>query len=87
MVKSCRNTKPRVLNQSRFITNRTGRRITDCHRFILIQVRCAAFGSKPAMIMIRWNFLGFFPMGAKFGWIYEIADFCGGISSNSCGRY
>ena len=27
------------------------------------------------------------PMGAKFGWIYEIADFCGGISSNSFGRW
>jgi hypothetical protein len=26
-------------------------------------------------------------MGAKFGWIYEIADFCGGISSNSFGRW
>jgi hypothetical protein len=27
------------------------------------------------------------PMGAKFGWIYEIADLCGGISSNSFGRW
>ena len=58
-VKSCRNTNSRSLNQSRFITNRTGRRITDCQRFIRIHTRCACCGSKPAVIMIRWIFREF----------------------------
>lgn len=38
-VVSCRNSSPLDLNQLRFITNRTGGLITDCHRLILIQVR------------------------------------------------
>ncbi|MCD5416866.1 hypothetical protein LR021_00615, partial [Candidatus Bipolaricaulota bacterium] len=53
IVKSCRNTNSRSLNHLRFITNRTGCLVTDCHRFILIQTRCASFGAKPDLIMIR----------------------------------
>ena len=59
-MKSCRNTNPRSLNQSRFIPNRTGCFVPDYQRFNLIQTRCVSFGVKPALIMIRWNFRGVF---------------------------
>ena len=60
LVESCRNTSSCFLNQLLSITYRTGRLITDCHRFILIQIRRASAGSKPDLIMIRWNVRGFF---------------------------
>ena len=60
IVESWRNTNPCLLNQKVSITYRTGRLITDCHRFILIQTRRASAGSKPTLIMIRWNVRGVF---------------------------
>ena len=40
-------------NQARLRTNRTGRRATDCHLFILTQVRFASPTGYSARIIIR----------------------------------
>ena len=42
------------------MTNLTTGLVTDCHLFIFIQVRFASAIGKPALIIIRWNFAGFF---------------------------
>ena len=59
-VELCREISPSLSNQSLFITKRTSLLITDCHLFIRTHVLWALYGSNPALIIIRWNFLGFF---------------------------
>ena len=77
--KSCRNTNPRALNHSRFSTKRTGRLNTDCHRFILIQVRCAS--ARLALILRRSR--SHPPSGSTPGFSPPV---CGPARSRRCWR-